>query len=828
VVGELETCLNKARGQRGVGFIRALTSAPSNRPYVTTMRIAPLVFLSLAVPHFWVTIIKGQDEATSISCFFCHMEIIAEMKTQAVKHWEAGTRCEACHGASIEHLDVEDNSVKPDKVWNDTSVHLLCGECHQTSSDGYVSSCHADLAVNSRPAAEKAPNCSGCHGYHGLKTPAEIKGKCLSCHPGLPASCVGGSGAGNEQAFPCKRCHDSHSLASVKNHILRLALLCVSLPTHTGMIRASSPGFSEQQAQEWRGQIRQALFIPDPLPELAQEEHGRFSPEPGIVAERITYQTQFGLRVPAIVYRPEHSPGKVPGLIIVNGHGGDKYSWYAFYAGVLYARAGAVVLTFDPIGEGERNRERKSGTRAHDTFLPPEEMGRRMGGQLITDVLQAVTYLFQRPEVDPKRIGVMGYSLGSFLVSLAGAIDTRLRACVMVGGGNLGGPGDYWDLTKPMCQSIPYGSLLFLGDRAAVIYALHASRGPTLVLNGLEDTVVAIPTHREPFFRALRDRTAQLRGTDQGVFEAEFVPDASHRPFFVTKPAALWLEKQLDFPNWDRASITAMTETHISEWARTNAVELDPLYSNEQREGGTRALGTGVPGLSRECLSVFSLEEWQRLKEHLVYESWVAAARKATNMQILWPIDKLSEIGGLKPKVLGNPQVTGALGNSALVFDGQDDGIILNTNPLSGARSFTVEVIFRPDPSPNKAQRFLHMQANDENRVLVETRLNDANQWFLDTFIKSGESEKTLQSGADLHPVGKWYHAALTYDGHWMRHYVNGKEEAAGEVEYVPVEGGQTSIGCRLNQVFWFQGAIQKVRITYAALAPDQFLAKPE
>ncbi len=583
-----------------------------------------------------------------------------------------------------------------------------------------------------------------------------------------------------------------------------------------------------QSQQQQREQIKQALFIPDPLPNLASQEHGQFSPEPGIVAERITYQTQFGLRVPAIVYRPESTRGKVPGLIIVNGHGGDKYSWYSFYSGVLYARAGAVVLTFDPVGEGERNIERKSGTRDHDKVVPPEEMGRRMGGQLITDVLQAVSYLSQRPEVDPKRIGAMGYSLGSFLVSLSGAIDTRLHACVMVGGGNLDGPGEYWDRTKPMCQSIPYRSLMFLGDRAAAIYALHASRGPTLVFNGLEDTVVAIPTHREPFFRDLRERTIRLRGSDQGVFKAQFVPNASHRPFFVTKPVAAWLEEQLDFPNWDGASIQAMAETHIGEWVQAQAVEMDERYANEQREGGTRALGTGVPGLSREQLSVFGLEEWQRLKDWFVYESWVAAIRRGSSMDILWQVDNLGDIGGQKPTVLGNPQVIKAAGGSALVFDGQDDGVILETNPLSGARSFTIEVVFRPDPSANKAQRFLHMQASEDSRVLVETRLNDANEWFLDTFIKSGESEKTLQSKEILHPPGKWYHAALTFDGRWMRHYVNGIEELSGEVQYVPVEGGQTSIGCRLNRVFWFQGAIQKVRITHSALSPSQFLKKPE
>jgi hypothetical protein len=163
-----------------------------------------------------------------------------------------------------------------------------------------------------------------------------------------------------------------------------------------------------------------------------------------------------------------------------------------------------------------------------------------------------------------------------------------------------------------------------------------------------------------------------------------------------------------------------------------------------------------------------------------------------------------------------------------VLFDGKGDGLVLDINPLSGARSFTVEVIFRPDPSPNKAQRFLHMQASEEDRVLVETRLNDRGEWFLDTFIKSGNSEKTLQSREILHPLGLWHHAALTYDGRWMRHYVNGVEEAAGEVAYAPVQGGRTSIGCRLNQVYWFEGAIQTVRVTHAALGASQFLPRPE
>jgi dienelactone hydrolase len=347
-----------------------------------------------------------------------------------------------------------------------------------------------------------------------------------------------------------------------------------------------------------------------------------------VTAERVTYGTQFGMRVPAILYLPRPLPrSKIPALVVVNGHGGDKYSWYAFYAGVLYARAGAAVLTYDPTGEGERNGERKSGTREHDVVEPPAELARRLGGLMVTDVMQAVSYLAQRPEIDDERIAVAGYSMGSFVVALAGALDTRLRAAVLVGGGNLDGPGEYWDNSKPMCQGIPYQSLQSLGDRPAVIYGLHALRGATLIFNGLEDTTVAIPKNAPAFFGDLRSRTAGRARRSSGLFDVGFVPGVGHRPHFVTQPVATWLERHLDFPNWRDGDIARMPTTHISEWAATEHVEMDPLYAIEHREGGTRALGTGVPGLTRSDLSVFSEQDWHRNRPLLVHERWRELAK---------------------------------------------------------------------------------------------------------------------------------------------------------------------------------------------------------
>ena len=85
--------------------------------------------------------------------------------------------------------------------------------------------------------------------------------------------------------------------------------------------------------------------------------------------------------------------------------------------------------------------------------------------------------------------------------------------------------------------------------------------------------------------------------------------------------------KGIDFPQWTEADIRALPETHIAEWAQRNGVEMDKLYAIEHREGGTRAIGSGVPGVARADLCVFTAEEWSRRKDSLIHESWLRKAR---------------------------------------------------------------------------------------------------------------------------------------------------------------------------------------------------------
>jgi hypothetical protein len=207
----------------------------------------------------------------------------------------------------------------------------------------------------------------------------------------------------------------------------------------------------------------------------------------------------------------------------------------------------------------------------------------------------------------------------------------------------------------------------------------------------------------------------------------------------------------------------------------------------------------------------------------------VYSGKDKTSMmkQTTWELNTINNLGGHPTQVLGAPRLIEVSRRNALEFDGQQDGIIVDVNPLAEVERFTLEVIFRPDAGGPKEQRFVHLQeAGGENRILIETRLTGDNRWFLDTFIRSGETNQTLYAEKFLHPIGEWYQAALVFDGREMRHYVNGIQEMSALIQYQPMKPGQISLGVRLNRVFWFKGAIRKVRFTNDALVPVDFLKR--
>ena len=199
------------------------------------------------------------------------------------------------------------------------------------------------------------------------------------------------------------------------------------------------------------------------------------------------------------------------------------------------------------------------------------------------------------------------------------------------------------------------------------------------------------------------------------------------------------------------------------------------------------------------------------------------ALRAAAPAAVTWSLARTDQLGGHTTTVLGSPKVVQEDGRTAVAFDGAHDGLILPVNPLSGLTQFTIQLLIKPDSHGPAEQRFFHIQDAESNRCLLEIRLTPEGKWALDTFLFCGKSSLALLDPKLLHSADEWHWVTLHYDGKKMSSFVDGKPELSGDVAFTSVSStGQTSIGVRLNQVFWFKGAIREVRIHPVALPFDQ------
>jgi putative heme-binding domain-containing protein len=189
----------------------------------------------------------------------------------------------------------------------------------------------------------------------------------------------------------------------------------------------------------------------------------------------------------------------------------------------------------------------------------------------------------------------------------------------------------------------------------------------------------------------------------------------------------------------------------------------------------------------------------------------------------LWRFDRLTNIGGHPTTVLGDPKLIDSPIGKAVLFDGIDDALFIENHPLAGAAAFTFEAIFRPDGGPFE-QRWFHLsEQGTDNRMLFEIRVTGG-KWYLDSFNQSGSQSKALMNRNALHPLGQWHHVASVYDGVEFRNYVDGLLEGSANITFAPHGPGRSSVGVRINKVFYFTGAVHSARFTPRALPPAQFL----
>lgn len=197
-----------------------------------------------------------------------------------------------------------------------------------------------------------------------------------------------------------------------------------------------------------------------------------------------------------------------------------------------------------------------------------------------------------------------------------------------------------------------------------------------------------------------------------------------------------------------------------------------------------------------------------------------------------WELNSLKKIGGHSVEVTGNPQIVDTEDGKAIKFNGVNDKLLVDNNPIGDAKEFTVEVVFKPEPAEeiNSAPRFIHLQdPNDPaaKRVLIELRVTPENKWYLDGYMQTDAGEKTLVNKTLTHPVGEWMHAAVTYKDNTFKTFVNGILELTGTVTYTENlinKTGKTSIGGRMDNRNYYIGLVKTLKITKKALEPNDFI----
>jgi hypothetical protein len=161
---------------------------------------------------------------------------------------------------------------------------------------------------------------------------------------------------------------------------------------------------------------------------------------------------------------------------------------------------------------------------------------------------------------------------------------------------------------------------------------------------------------------------------------------------------------------------------------------------------------------------------------------------------------------------------------SGHAFDGIGTQLVVPHNPLAGAAAFTIEASFLPEAGGPEEQRFVHVQADDGGRALLELRATPRG-WYADVFVHfAGAGERFLNDPALLHPFGAWHTLALVRAEGELRQYVNGRPELSGSVAPGALGPGQVSVGMRLNRVSPFKGRIAEVRFSRRALHPEQLM----
>jgi dienelactone hydrolase len=161
--------------------------------------------------------------------------------------------------------------------------------------------------------------------------------------------------------------------------------------------------------------------------------------EDGLIVEQLTFASEKKAdgteeRVPVLIVRPEKADKKLPAVISLHGTGGNKDGQKKLL--VELAKKDIIGVAIDARYHGERSGGAKGSkayvdaiTRAWKT-KKGEPQEHPFYYDTCWDLWRTVDYLQSRPDVDPGRIGMIGFSMGGIETWLAAAVDERVKVAV--------------------------------------------------------------------------------------------------------------------------------------------------------------------------------------------------------------------------------------------------------------------------------------------------------------------------------------------------------------------------------------------------------------
>lgn len=214
-----------------------------------------------------------------------------------------------------------------------------------------------------------------------------------------------------------------------------IVLLCVllgqSLPNETIPADLKAPAEVKAAFHKLLDRPKVPLDV-HPVSSVADET-------PGLVVERLSFASETKAdgateRVPTLIVRPKESRGRRPAVIVLHGTGGSKDAMSPWLEEL--AKRGIIGVAIDARFHGDRSGGAKGSaayvaaiTRAWKT-KPGEPMTHPFYYDTCWDLWRTLDYLETRDDVDPKKLGMIGISMGGIETWLAGAVDDRVAVAV--------------------------------------------------------------------------------------------------------------------------------------------------------------------------------------------------------------------------------------------------------------------------------------------------------------------------------------------------------------------------------------------------------------